>query len=350
MTLEGVTINKIRRNFKVLSVNGSVDGLARFQLPSTLISILKPGEQAPGVVEDAPAGDLILSDVPGMSTQVKTINRFLKGFSRPFWTKGEWESCAFVIHGGRGTGKTFMLERLAATGWGKVHWLRPADKLTTIRETFKQARSQKPSLIFIEDLGQALGKDRSNREAVVQTLCEELDSLSAEARAHNTLPHVAVIVTCTDYMNDVPQELRKRSRLYMNIALPIPGQPERLEIIQYMDPPLAPGDKERILGNLAQNTHAYNPNDLGNLMMAARTCMGWRIDDAGGQEPGDAYLAQEDIDQAFQVTKPTAMHDINLKPPTIHWQDVGGQESLKKTLSNMIKFAKVRRPPRHLLS
>lgn len=349
MTLEGVSINKLRRNFKVVSVNGSISSVARFQLPSTTISILQPGQTVPGAPEDTPGGDLVLSGVPGMTSQVEIINHFLEGFSRPFWTKREWESCAFVIHGGHGTGKTFMLERLAATGWGKVHWIRHFDKLSTIRETFKLARSQKPSLLFIEDLGELFGKDRSNRDSVVHTICEELDSLSAEALANDALPRVVVIATCIDYMTDVPQALRKRSRFYDNIALPIPGEDERLEMLKFMEPPLAPEEKERILGNLAQHTHAYNPNDLGNLMMAAKRNRGRRLK-AAGEETEDVHLAQEDIDQAFRVTKPTAMNDINLKPPTIHWQDVGGQESLKKVLSNMIKFAKVTFPTHICLS
>ena len=342
MTLDGVSVNKLRRNFKVLSVNGQIDSVARFRASSSIVKILQPGESAPGAPDDnALVGDLILPHVPGMGAQVTHINNFLDGFNGPFWMKEEFESCGFVIHGGSGTGKTFILEQLAATGWGKVNWIRHFDKLSTIRETFKLARSQKPSMIFIEDLGELLGKDRSNKELLVHTICEELDSFSAEALVNDMLPKVVVIATCNDYMTDVPQVLRKASRFHDNVALPIPGQAERLEILEYLQPPLAPENKDQILGSLALNTHAYNPRDLRTLLGGARRFHRQRLK-AAGQRPEINVLEQEDIDHALQVTKPTAMHDINLKPPTIHWQDVGGQESLKKVLSNMIKFARVR--------
>lgn len=361
MVLEGVNINKLRRTFKVISVNGQSNNLARFKLSSSTVRIVQPGgdKDTPEDTQVATtSGPLAVTGVPGLTAQVNTINQFLRGFGRPFWIQNERESCGFVIHGGHGTGKTFILQRIAATNWGRVHWIRPSDKLSSIRETFKQAQSQQPSLLFIDGLEDILAKDRSNRDTVIEALGDELDNLSAAASTANALPRVVVIATCLDYLADVPAKLQKRSRFRENVALPIPRATERLEILRFFNPPLQAEEKESCLVSLASKTHAYNGDDLANLVLNAKKILGNRLDEetaaaqnvdaaATGeisqetQQPKEHYLTSQDMEQALRITRPTAMHDINLKPPTIHWQDVGGQESLKKVLSRMIKNTKV---------
>lgn len=361
MVLEGVNINKLRRTFKVISVNGQFNNLARFKLSSSTVRIVQPGgdKNTPEDTQMATtSGPLAVTGVPGLSSQVNTINQFLRGFGRPFWIQNERESCGFVIHGGHGTGKTFILQRIAATNWGRVHWIRPSDKLSSIRETFKQAQSQQPSLLFIDGLEDILAKDRSNRDTVIEALGDELDNLSTAASTANALPRVVVIATCLDYLADVPAKLQKRSRFRENVALPIPRATERLEILRFFNPPLQAEEKESCLVSLASKTHAYNGDDLANLVLNAKKILGNRLDEEtaatqnldGGvtgegsqetQQPKEHYLTSQDMEQALRITRPTAMHDINLKPPTIHWQDVGGQESLKKVLSRMIKNTKV---------
>lgn len=345
MVFEGVNINKLRRSFKVLSVNARTTNLAKFKTASTSIRIRKVDEQD-GVSaneDETFIGDLVVTSVPGLTNQIAKINNFLRAFCRPFQVENERQSCGFVIHGGHGTGKTFILEHIAKTGWGRPFWIKPSDKLSTIRETFKQAITLQPSMILIDNLEELVVKDRSNRDAVIDIIGEELDNLSAEAKSNSALPQVVVMATCLDYMTDVPAKLQKRSRLRKNIALPIPRASERLEILKFLDPPMRPEEKEQCLASLAQNTHAFNGDDLANLVLTATEILGERLDKEGvvPGSAGEQFVTKEDMEDALRATRPTAMHDINLKPPTIHWQDVGGQESLKKVLMRMIKNTKV---------
>ncbi|KAI5463795.1 P-loop containing nucleoside triphosphate hydrolase protein [Mariannaea sp. PMI_226] len=341
MTFEGVSLNKLRRNFKVTSVNSQTTSVARFKVDSSTIRILQPGEEASNTVAE-PGGDLTLTGVPGMPTQVEAINDYLDGFCRPFYAKKERQSCGLIIHGGRGTGKTFILQRIAETKWGRVHWVKPSDKLTTIREVFKTAQGQQPSIVLIDELESLINKDRSNRDSVIEAIGEELDGLSALATANNALPKVVVIATCSDYFTDVPPKLQKLSRFAENIALPIPRTQERLEILKFMDPPIASGEKDQILLSVAERTHAFNPYDISRLVSNAMRIFGKRlkasgVDAASGEQQ---YLVKADLEKALRSTQPTAMNDINLNPPTIHWQDIGGQEPLKKALNRMIRYNK----------
>lgn len=353
MTLEGVSLGKLRRTFKVTSVNSQGHSLARFVLDDTAsaVRILHAGEDdaalsGQGSAGNAPGGHLVLQNVPGLTRQTELINNYLDAFTRPFVLPTERKSCGLVIHGGRGTGKTFILQRIADTKWGRVHWIKPSDKLTSIRETFKQAKVQQPCMVLIDDLEQLIPQDRTNRDAVIDAIGEDMDSLSATAQANGGLPQVIILATCSDYMTDVPYKLQKRTRFHKNVTLPIPRAPERLEILRYYDPPLPPNDKEACLADIAQKTHAYNANDLASLVDTAIETRATKIRKEQADikeilESGTNHLTLEDMEHALRVTRPTAMHDINLQPPTIHWEDVGGQENVKRVLLRMIKYAKV---------
>ncbi|PNY24928.1 ATPase family protein [Tolypocladium capitatum] len=342
MVFEGVQLGKLRRTFKIVSVNSQTDNLARFRITSTTVRQPEEAEDATAAAAPGGGGALVVTGVPGLGSAVKALNQFLRGFGRPFWVKNERLTCALVIHGGPGTGKTFILRRIEETRWGRTYWINPSDKLSAMREAFKQARASQPSLVFIDGLDEMTGKDRSNRESVIGALAEELDGLSAEAIANDALPNVVVIATCLDYITDVPAKLQDPSRFPEEIALPIPRAAERLDILTFLNPHMRPEDKEQCLRSLSQKTHAYSGRDLSNLVQKANRVFANRLDDEGADWASglERFLTPGDMEQALRVTRPTAMHDINLRPPTVHWQDVGGQESVKKALSRMIKNAK----------
>ncbi|PHH81755.1 hypothetical protein CDD82_7925 [Ophiocordyceps australis] len=357
MVFEGVNMSTDRRRFRVLSVNSQTRNLARFKISSTEIRILAQGEKEESEVSDMLLRDLVVSNAPGLASQVKTLNRFFAAYSFPYLLRGERKSCGIVIHGDHGTGKTFVLRRIAETGWGKVYWIKPSDKLLSIRDVFKQAHASERSIILIDDIDELISKDRSNREAVIEALCDELDNLSAKAQLLNALPRVVVVATSLDYFTRVPLKLQNENRFDKSILLSTPRAEQRLEILTHLDPPLRSEEKQECLASIAQNTHAYNSRDLVKLVSAAIDIMRTRIEESADSDCTPS-LTVLDIQQAQRVIRPTAMHDINLNPPTIHWQDIGGQEALKKILSKMIRHAKntnlisskvVRNPPKGLL-
>ncbi|KAM0563326.1 hypothetical protein ACHAPJ_001044 [Fusarium lateritium] len=342
--------SRFRRNFQVVSVNSQTNSLAKYNYTSSDIIIA----DADTINADADAqsgGELVVTGVPGLSAQIKKLNSFLAGFTRKGYRSTDRKSCAFVIHGGHGTGKTFILKRVAATKWGKVHWIKPSDKIASIRETLELAQSQQPSIVLIDDLQALISKDRSNRDTVIETIVEALDGLSESAQANNGLPKVVVIATCSDFLTDVPDVLRQPTRLSWNIPLPIPRTYERLEILESFNPPIRESEKKQLLLDLAQKTHAYSPLDLKTLIANAERDWEIRLHEAGvdPEASEDYYLEKSDLEQAKRDTRPTAMRDINLNPPTIHWQDVGGQDILKKTLNQMNPERSLAPPSKGLL-
>ncbi|KAF4335967.1 AAA family ATPase [Fusarium beomiforme] len=353
MVVEGIHSSKARRNFKVISVNSQINSLAKISTSTPSIIITDTNSTKIADLDAQNRGDLVVTGVPGLSKQIDTLNEFLLLITQPCQVKGDKMSAGFVIHGGRGTGKTFILNRIAATKWGRVHWVKPSDKIASIRETFKLAQSQQPSIVLMDNFESLISKDRSNRDTVVETIGDELDALSDISQSNNAYAQVVVIATCSDFYTDIPEELRSSTRFLQHTPLPIPRTHERQEILEYLDPPIK-GDKQALLLELAQMTHAYSPKDLSILIQNAISSRKIQLLKAGADPAEEYSLEKSDLERARKAVRPTAMRDINLNPPTIHWQDVGGQDILKKALNRMIKYTKnpehsLRPPPKGLL-
>ncbi|KAJ0310016.1 hypothetical protein COL516b_002522 [Colletotrichum fioriniae] len=340
-----------REKAEIKAWEGAWVGVIRFYLARYVVSTVPTivsGEEEEPVEEVRDVTRLVVPNIPGLHAEEKKLRSFLRGFNAKFVYKGQQKSCGIVIHGGRGTGKSYILNRIASTGWGRVFRIEENDKSSTVEEVFKQARTMQPSIILIDGLQALIGKDRANSTAITQRLGQQLDQLAEDALKNGTLPKVVVIATCLDYMTDVPPELQKRTRFERNIPLSIPNAEGRLEILKSFEIPIQPEVKDVMLAKLSQQTHAYNASDLDRLIENAMIISAERLDpdEAGYDEEalGTPYLSREDLEHALRSTRPTAMHDVNLKPPTIHWQDVGGQESLKNALRNMITLTTTNDP------
>jgi len=301
-----------------------------------------------------------------MDQQVASLNEFLVNFEdtagHPDF-KGKL-SCAVVLHGEHGTGKTMLLDRITGTGWGAVHRIEPSDKLSVIQEKFQRAREQAPSIVTLDRFERVIDKDRSNREAVIQALCKELDSLATYGPGEDAdTPTVVVLVTCLDYRTDIPYELRCAPRLDYDIPLPLPDVDTRRAILASFHLPLRPETRSDTLTRWSELTHAYHGGDLSRLegelrRLHKRICRakcGGSVASANGyvppssssppsntnnqqQQQHDCYLADDDFDQARKKVRPTAMHDVNLKPKPMRWDDICGQEQVKRSLRSAVRL------------
>ncbi|PNH40873.1 hypothetical protein VD0004_g6190 [Verticillium dahliae] len=330
------TIATYKKRFRVQSVNAETDNIAACSDDPPTISFRQPVTDT----HVAPT-KLVVPDIPGLAAESKKLNDFLRGFNAPFLHPRHRRSCGIAIHGGHGTGKSNLLDVVAATKWGTVFRVQVLDKSSTVEEIFKQAKAQRPSIILIDDLHALIGKDRANSSTIIFKLGQQLDELAEEARTQGALPKVAVIASCSDYLTDMPAELQRSTRFQLNIALPIPNLAGREQVLHTLSESIAPEERSELVAYLAKHTHAFNPADLDRLMSTAIHLLETRIDpdQQGHALSSTPYVTRADLDAALRCTRPTAMHDINLKPPTVQWSDIGGQDGLKKALKRMIALS-----------
>jgi AAA family ATPase len=342
MSFEIAVVSEKRR-FEVLTVNERRNSVARFK-SSTVVRIRRESDENTDEEEeqnDVFDGKLELVGVPAFEKQSERLNLFFEAFRNPFYlTKfqqllPDYVESGVVIHGSSGSGKSFILCRIAALNWGRVSRIKRSDKLSAMQEILAQARAQQPSIVLIDDFEKTIA-DRPNRTAIIDFMCETLDEIAAEAVCNGALPKVVMVFTCKDFLSDMPEELRPR--ISTHIPLPIPDQKGRLEILQYYNLALPPDSRDDVLLGISQRTHAFNPRDLFQLVKRASANANVRITKAGGlAEDATSGVEREDLEDALRHTKPSGMHDINLKPPTVQWKDIGGQGHVKKALQQMIR-------------
>ncbi|KAK3307104.1 P-loop containing nucleoside triphosphate hydrolase protein [Chaetomium strumarium] len=350
------------RSFIVVSVNGSTGGNARYLDRKTSVKIATApvsGGQANRVASQK----LEVTGIRGLESQIGRLNDILGCYDADLPFARRRPLPGIVIHGGHGTGKTMLLDSIAKTGWGTVFRIQYKDKLSEIQEAFQKARLQQPSLVLIDELQRLIDKDRNNRAAVILALCEALDALAADVETKGEQPKVAVVVTCLDYTTDVPEDLKKPGRLTSEIYLPLPDVDGRREILASLGLHVAPDQEQDLLRHLSERTHAYTGDDLRRLVDEASLigCIRHRKtpaalrgqhlptpppgDDTEQQEPETVppptplYYSPADYHEALRVVRPSAMHDINLKPPPIRWDDIGGQETVKLSLRRAVRLS-----------
>ncbi|KAH8889833.1 AAA-domain-containing protein [Thozetella sp. PMI_491] len=330
LVLKDTVLDGPARSFRVLTVDQSTTSNAQYVHKKTAVKVQRCS--APLQAADASSKPLAVSGVCGLDAQVKEINRLLACFNRP---SGRMPR-GVAIHGGHGTGKTMLLEKLAQSGWGAVLRIHFTDKLSQIQETIQKALAQRPSLVLIDQLERLIDKDRPSRQSVIQTLCKAFDNLASEAESKGEAPKVAVVVTCLDYGLDVPEDLRRPGRLDSDVCLPTPDVDIRREILSSFKIRVKEATEGAFLQQLSERTHAYNGTDLRKLVNRARLNCETRVDEEMTAADGDGNVeyieVPEDYEEAFKTVRPTAMHDVNLKPPPIRWHDIGGQHSVKETL------------------
>lgn len=343
LTLKRIFEDQVYRSFKITKVNGSKSINARFVPESTSLHI-RTAKDTENTSTVRPSR-LKLDNIPGLEHQIQELNKLLRIWSGPLRSLATPKSCGLVLHGGHGTGKTLLLNQICQTGWGTVHKIQPSDKLSSITETFQKARDNQPSIVVMDRFEQLIDKDRSNRNAVIQAVGDFLDKLVADATAKNERPKVVVLASCLDCLTDMPQDLVDIGRFEKHIHLPLPDTNRRRAILSAFDLPLPPDSREDILTRLSERTHAYNGKDLAKLVGEASEV--WEIklgeleDDGAVITSEDEHLSEQTLVQAMQTIRPSAMHDINLKPPPVHWDDIGGQEEVKKSLQDAISLATV---------
>ncbi|RYP35608.1 hypothetical protein DL767_003720 [Monosporascus sp. MG133] len=332
LLMEDLSLNGAKYSFIIESVSGRSNNVAKYAPGSTWVAISE--KHAPKQPEIS--GTLRVTGIPGLQSLLDVLyNDFLRFIEAgpsnfPFMLG----SCGIVIHGSRGTGKSMLLDHLAATNWGTVvridgHELKPS----MVSEQFQAAMDrQTPSIILIDDISAMIGEACPNRLSYIRVIENGLDAL-ADRISKPGGPKVVVVATCLDYFNDIPDQLQTHRRFARRIAIPIPDAAARKEILRSWSPLFRPELSEQYISDVGDRTHAYTPEDLQKVCERAAIARLRRVKDISSDEP----FSLADINTALKEVSPTSMQGIDLKPPTVHWSEIGGYDNVKTALQTVMR-------------
>ncbi|MBE3145309.1 MAG: CDC48 family AAA ATPase, partial [Planctomycetes bacterium] len=210
-----------------------------------------------------------------------------------------------------------------------------------LREIFQQAHQNAPSIILIDELDSIAPKREEVigevEKRVVAQLLSLMDGLTGRGNV--------IVIGATNRPNALDPALRRPGRFDREIEIGTPDKRGRHEIllIHSRGMPLA---RDVDLKVLAERTHGYTGADLAALCReAAMKALLRYLPEINLKEERippcvleKMEVRMDDFMNAFKEITPTAMREIAVEVPVVHWDEVGGLEEAKEKLKEAVEW------------
>ena len=274
-----------------------------------------------------------------------------------------------LLHGPPGTGKTMLAKAVAgetssnfiSIGGPEIVSKFYGESEGKLREIFKEAEENAPSIIFIDEIDSIAPKreevNGEEERRIVAQLLSLMDGLNSRGKV--------VVIGATNRPNSIDEALRRPGRFDREIEIGIPDRDGRLEILEIhtRGMPLA---EDVDLKWLADRTHGYSGADLSALTkeaaMAALRRVLPDVDLEAEEIPREVLnsisVTKDDFKNALKDMQPSTMREVLIEKPNVRWEDIGALEDAKQELKEAVewplKFGKVfdhmnAKPPKGIL-
>ncbi len=256
-----------------------------------------------------------------------------------------------LLYGPPGCGKTLLAKAVANES--NAHFISISgpeimskyygESEARLREIFKEAEENAPSIIFIDEID-AIAPKREEvtgevERRVVAQLLTLMDGLEARGKV--------IVIGATNRPNAIDPALRRPGRFDREIEIGVPDRDARLEILQIhtRDMPLA---EDVDLEKLADMTHGYVGADLAALakeaaMRALRRVLAevkvdWEAEEIPAEVLEKLQVTMNDFLEAMKDITPTAMREVVVQVPKVKWEDIGGLDEVKQELKMAVEW------------
>ena len=274
-----------------------------------------------------------------------------------------------LLYGPPGCGKTLLAKVIASESDANMYSINGPEIMNKyygetearLREIFKEAKDNSPSIIFIDEID-AIAPKREEaygdvEKRVVAQLLALMDGLTERGNV--------IVLGASNRPDSVDPALRRPGRFDREMEISVPNADGRLEILHIHTRGMPLSD-DIDLKNLATELHGYTGADIKSLcresaIKAIRRYLP-EIDLENERIPSKMLQSMEiklrDFYDAMHEVVPTAMREFYVERAKVWWKDVGGLDYAKKTLEdNMItsvnnpsKFTKMGiKPPKGVL-
>lgn len=342
----------INREFSFMIVNTRPSGKSVTINQSTALHISE------NPIEDEAPGIPIITyeDIGGLDEEVQSIREMVElPLKHPalFKKLGIDPPKGILLRGSPGCGKTLLAKAVANESEAHFISINGPEVMSKfygesekrLRTLFKDAEENAPSILFIDELD-AIAPKREDvtgevERRVVAQLLALMDGLHGRGRV--------IIIGATNRPNAIDPALRRPGRFDREIEIKIPSFGGRMEILQIhtRGMPLSTDDNDRVdLELIATTTHGYVGADLAALCReAAMRCLRRYLpkinleDDTIDPEVLDSIVVtMDDFREAIKNIQPSAIREVLIEIPKVHWDMVGGLEETKGELKEAVEW------------
>ena len=290
-------------------------------------------------------GEVHYEDIGGLKNEIQKIREMVElpiRYPELFERLGIEPPKGVLLYGAPGTGKTLLAKAVANES--DAHFIDISgpelvskfvgESEEKLREIFNEAKEKAPTVIFMDEIDAIAPKREEATNEVERRMVSQLLTLMDGMASRGQV----IVIGATNRPNAIDPALRRPGRFDREIEIGVPDRNSRKEILQIhtRNMPLA---KDVNMDELANLTHGYTGADLAALvreaaMVSLRNVLPKIIDKKS--VPNEVLMSlnvkKSDFTDALGNVQPSALREVFVERPNVHWNDVGGLEDVKKQL------------------
>lgn len=296
--------------------------------------------------------DVTYDDVGGLKSEISKVREMVElPLRHPeiFDRLGIDPPKGVLLHGPPGTGKTLLAKALANESDANFMAINGPEIMSKfvgeaekkIRDFFKQAEDEAPSIIFIDEIDSIAPRREEVTGEVERRVVAQILALMDGLKEREKV----IVVGATNRPDALDPALRRPGRFDREIGLRVPDKDGRCEILQIHTRGMPLAD-DVDLSEFSSITHGFVGADLAALCReAAMNALRRVLPDIDLEEQTipqkileKLFVTKEDFMDALKFINPSALREVFIEIPNIHWEDIGGLDELKESLKEAVEW------------
>ncbi|MFH1289785.1 MAG: CDC48 family AAA ATPase [Nanoarchaeota archaeon] len=310
------------------------------------------------LVSDSPyAGDLketgiSYEDIGGLKSEIEMIREMVElpmNHPEVFQKLGVGAPKGVLLTGPPGTGKTLLAKAVANETDSSFFSIAGPEIMSKyygesekhIREVFEQAEKNAPAIIFIDEIDSIAPKRGESTDQTEKRIVAQLLTLMDGLKTRGQV----VVMAATNRPDDIDTALRRPGRFDRELRINPPDEPGRKEILRIHTRGM-PLEKEVNFEEIATKTIGYTGADLEVLCKEAALKAikphFTKLKNIQEKVPTEILdkikVSRQNFIDSIAHVEPSAMREVLIKKPNIHWSDVGGLTKAKEKLRELVEL------------
>jgi transitional endoplasmic reticulum ATPase len=291
-------------------------------------------------------------DIGGLSNEIKKVREMIElPMKHPelFERLGVEAPKGVLLYGPPGTGKTLLAKALASETNAHFETLSGPEIMSKyygeseekLRQLFKTAEEQAPSIVLIDEIDSIAPKREEVTGEVERRVVAQLLALMDGMESRGKV----VVIGATNRPDSLDPALRRPGRFDREIEIGVPNRTSRLEVLQIHTRGM-PLSKDVNQEKLADVTHGFVGADLAALareagMRSLRRVLpelDLEVESIPAEILNKIEVNNDDFLDALREMEPSAMREVMVESPNIHWDDIGGLSEVKQQLVESVEW------------